>query len=222
MKYITILISFLLFSSVSFATGIPTFDAGNVATTIAENIKTLQQLQQQLDALNSQIAQAKRFAQDTKNRFEGNMQLSDLFNNDQFLNSLPKDAKDILTNGMSIAGLRDKYGLKTENSSLQKNFDNLMAFTERTERNYKNTLNRLNNLKQLKVLADVADTPTKKADIANKLALMQLEFSQEQAAIVQSEIEFKAQRTIEVKTENEAFRQSLRDGARSYKNKHNR
>lgn len=222
MKYITILISFLLFSNVSFASGIPTFDAGTIATTIAENIKTLEQLKQQLDALNSQIDQAKKFANDTKNRFEGNMRLSNVFNNDQFLNSLPKDAKDILTNGISIDRLRDKYGLKTENSSLQKNFDGLMAFTERTEKNYKNTLKRLNALKQLKILADSADTPAKKADISNQLALMQLEFSQEQTALVQSEIEFKAMRTIELRAEEEAFRQSIRDGAKSYKNKHNR
>lgn len=222
MKYISILISILLFSNVSFAGGIPTFDAGNITTTINENVKTLKQLKEQLDALNSQIKQAKQFAEDTKNRLEGNMELNSLFNNDQFLNSLPKDTKDILTNGMSIAGLRDKYGLKTENASLQKNFDGLMAFTERTEKNYKNTLKRINDLKQLKVLADSADTPAKKADISNKLSLMQLEFAQEQTAVVQSEVELKAQRAIEVKAENEAFRKSLRDGANSYKNKHNR
>lgn len=224
MKYIIIFVSVILFSNTLNAGGIPTFDGANIATAITENLKTLIQLKQQLDALHSQIDQAKQFAKDTRNRFEGNMKLNEfeLFNNDQFLNSLPKNAKDILINGMSIAGLRDKYGLKTDNTVLQKNFDGLMAFTERTEKNYKNTVKRLNDLKQLKRLADSADTPTKKADISNKLSLLQLEFAQEQTAIVQSEAQLQAQRAIEIKAENAAFRKSLRDGAKSYNNKHNR
>ena len=78
------------------ASGIPTVDAAGIATTISENLKTLEQLKSQLDAINQQIDQAKQFAKDTKNRFEGNWKLGDLVNNDDFLNSLPSSAKDIL------------------------------------------------------------------------------------------------------------------------------
>lgn len=52
------------------ASGIPTVDAAGIATTIAENLKTIEQLKSQLDAINQQIDQAKQFANDTKNRFE--------------------------------------------------------------------------------------------------------------------------------------------------------
>ncbi|MFC1118069.1 type IV secretion system protein [Pasteurella multocida] len=200
------------------ASGIPTVDAAGIATTIAENLKTLAQLKEQLDALHSQIEQAKRFAQDTKNRLEGNWKLSDIINNDQFLNALPKNARDILTDGMSLAGLRDKYGLKTKNTGLQREFDSLMAYAERTERNYKNTVKRINSLKRIKVLNDSATTPAQKADVANKLALLQLEFNQEQTALKQAEDQFKAQQEIQRNADIENFRQSIRQGREDFHN----
>lgn len=201
------------------ASGIPTVDAAGIATTIAENLKTIAQLKEQLDALRSQIEQAKQFAKDTKNRLEGNWKLSDIINNDQFLNALPADARDILTDGMSIAGLRNKYGLQTDNLGLQKQFDSLMAYAERTEKNYNNTVKRLNSLKQIKVLNDAATTPAQKADVANKLALLQLEFAQEQTALRQAEEQFKAQQEIERNADIEKFRKSIRQGREDFHNK---
>jgi type IV secretion system protein VirB5 len=215
-KSILISIALVIASNQVSASGIPTADAANIANTIAENLKIIAEMQKQLEALDSQIEQTKRFSKETKNRLEGNWKLSDVINNDQFLNSLPKDAKDILTNGMTITGLRDKYGLKTENEEEQKRFDNLMAFRERTERNYNNTINRLNSLKKIKELNDIANTPAQKADVANKLALLQLEFAQEQMALQQAESQFKAQQAIEFNVREEKFRQSIKQGAKEY------
>lgn len=214
-----IAVALALSTNTVLASGVPTVDAAGIATTIAENLKTLEQLKEQLEAANRQIEQAKQFANETKNRLEGNWKLSDIISNDQFLNALPKDAKDILTSGMSIAGLRNKYGLKTEHEGLQKQFDNLMAYRERTERNYKNTLKRLDSLKQIKVLNDAATTPAQKADVANKLALLQLEFAQEQSALKQAEDQFKAQEEIDRNAEIENFRKSIRQGREDFHNK---
>ena len=128
-------IAFSTHYAIASGSGIPTVDTAGIATTISENLKTLEQLKSQLDAINQQIDQAKQFAKDTKNRFEGNWKLGDLVNNDDFLNSLPSDAKDILVNGMSLDRLRNKYGLKSDNAGLQEQFDNLMAYRERLEKN---------------------------------------------------------------------------------------
>lgn len=210
----------ILFSNSVLAGGIPTVDAVNVATIIQENSKTLVELEKQLKTLKDQIEEAKNFERETKRRFEGNWQLGDIVSNDAFLNSLPKDARDILTDGMSIAGLRDKYGLKSSNEGLQKNFDQLMAFSARTEKNYNNTLQRLEKLKEIRVLVDNAITPTQKADVANKLALLQLEFAHEQMALAQAEIQFKTQNIIDISAEEEKYDEAVRQGAISYKNKH--
>ena len=192
------------------ASGIPTVDAAGIATTISENLKTLEQLKSQLDAINQQIDQAKQFAKDTKNRFEGNWKLDD------FLNSLPSSAKDILVDGMSLDGLRNKYGLKSDNAGLQKQFDNLMAYGERVEKNYKNTLKRIEKLNQIKTLNDTATTPTQKQDVANKLALMQLEFNQEQAALRQAEEQFKAQENLDREKSNQEWERKLAKGKEEF------
>ncbi|MCQ9124683.1 type IV secretion system protein [Rodentibacter caecimuris] len=204
------------------ASGIPTVDAAGIATTIAENLKTIAQLKEQLDALRSQIEQAKQFAKDTKNRLEGNWKLSDIINNDQFLNALPADARDILTDGMSILGLRKKYDLTTENVGLQKEFDRLIAYAERTEKNYNNTVKRLRNLKQIKVLNDAATTPAQKQDVANKLALLQLEFNQEQTALKQTEDQLKAQEKLEKDQQKQAWDKAISEGKKRFLSKYDK
>lgn len=180
--------------------GIPTVDPTAIATTISENLKTLEQLKSQLDAINQQIDQARQFANDTKNRFEGNWNLGDLISNDDFLRSLPKEAKDVLignSNSFNLDNLRRKYGLSSDNAQTQKSYDALMKYAERTKTVYDNTLKRIKNLDQIKKLANAADTPAKKADVANKLALEQLNFTQEQQALKQMEDAIKSQEVIQ-------------------------
>lgn len=181
------------------ASGIPTVDGGMIATTISENLKNLMQLKAQLDALTQQIDQAKQFANDTKNRFEGNWKLGDLVANDDFLNSLPKEAKDVLLkNGsFNIDSLRKTYGLSTGNAELQKGFDNLIRYAERTKQAYENGQKRIKNLEKLKRLADAAITPAQKQDVANQFAYEQLRFDQEQQALKQLEASIDAQKQIE-------------------------
>lgn len=186
--------------NIALAGGIPTLDTAGIATTISENLKTLEQLKSQLDAINEQIDQAKQFANDTKNRFEGNWNLGDLISNDDFLRSLPKEAKDVLignSNSFNLDNLRRKYGLSSDNAQTQKSYDALMKYAERTKTVYDNTLKRIKNLDQIKKLANAADTPAKKADVANKLALEQLNFTQEQQALKQMEEAIKSQEVIQ-------------------------
>lgn len=186
--------------NIALAGGIPTVDAAGIATTISENLKTLEQLKSQLDAINQQIDQARQFANDTKNRFEGNWNLGDLISNDDFLRSLPKEAKDVLignSNSFNLDNLRRKYGLSSDNAQTQKSYDALMKYAERTKTVYDNTLKRIKNLDQIKKLANAADTPAKKADVANKLALEQLNFTQEQQALKQMEDAIKSQEVIQ-------------------------
>ena len=206
--------------NIALAGGIPTVDAAGIATTISENLKTLEQLKSQLDAINQQIDQARQFANDTKNRFEGNWNLGDLISNDDFLRTLPKEAKDILignSNSFNFDNLRRKYGLSSDNAQTQKSYDALMKYAERTKTVYDNTLKRIKNLDQIKKLANAADTPAKKADVANKLALEQLNFTQEQQALKQFEEAVNIQKKLEMdKVKIEAAR-SLKKAREDYK-----
>ena len=206
--------------NITLASGIPTVDAAGIATTIAENLKTLEQLKSQLDAINQQIDQARQFANDTKNRFEGNWNLGDLISNDDFLRSLPKEAKDVLignSNSFNLDNLRRKYGLSSDNAQTQKSYDALMKYAERTKDVYQNTLKRIKNLTQLKDLANAAQIPAQKQDVANKLALEQLSFNQEQQALKQMEESINIQKKLEIdKVKVEAAR-SLKQAREDYK-----
>ncbi len=181
------------------ASGIPTVDGGMIKTTITENLKNLQQLKMQYDTLMQQVEEAKRFADDTKRRLEGNWKLGDLVANDDFLNSLPKEAKDVLLNNGSfnLDSLRKTYGLTTDNAELQKGFDNLIRYAERTKQAYENGQKRIKNLEKLKRLADAASTPAQKQDVSNQFAYEQLRFDQEQQALKQLEASIDAQKQIE-------------------------
>ncbi|EGT79797.1 putative type IV secretion system [Haemophilus haemolyticus M21621] len=74
-----------------------------------------------------------------------------------------------------------------KNAQTQKSYDALMKYAERTKDVYENTLKRIKNLTKLKDLANAAQTPAQKQDVANKLALEQLSFNQEQQALKQME-----------------------------------
>lgn len=91
-----------------------------------------------------------------------------------------------------------------------------MAYGERVEKNYKNTLKRIEKLNQIKTLNDTATTPTQKQDVANKLALMQLEFNQEQAALRQAEEQFKAQENLDREKSNQEWERKLAKGKEEF------
>ncbi|MEE6032861.1 type IV secretion system protein [Avibacterium paragallinarum] len=206
--------------NIALASGIPTVDAAGIATTIAENVKTLAQLKEQLDAMNEQINQAKQFANDTKKRFEGNWNLGDLISNDDFLRTLPQQAKDILignANSYDIGNLRNKYGLSSDNAQTQKSYDALMKYAERMNDVYQNTLKRIKNLEKIKDLANAATTPAQKQDVANKLALEQLSFNQEQEALRQMEIAIKTQEKLARDKAKSEFSQQMKKEREIYK-----
>ncbi|WP_249962154.1 type IV secretion system protein [Histophilus somni] len=200
------------------ASGIPTVDAAGIAVTIAENLKTLAQLKEQYDALQTQINEAKKFAQDTKNRLEGNWNLGEIIANDDFLRSLPQLAADSLLNSVqNISSLRSQYGLTSENQEVQATFDSLIRYAERTKTAYENTQKRIKNLTRLKTLADAAKTPAQKADIANQFAYEKLKFDQEQAAIKQLNESVKIQNELKGQKNRLDFQNALDKELEEYK-----
>lgn len=92
-----------------------------------------------------------------------------------------------------------------------------MKYAERTKDVYENTLKRIKNLTKLKDLANAAQTPAQKQDVANKLALEQLSFNQEQQALKQMEEAINIQKKLEMdKVKVEAAR-SLKQAREDYK-----
>lgn len=201
------------------AGGIPTVDPAAISAQIQSKVETLAQLAKELDALNQQIEQAKQYAQEQAKRFEGNWNLGSIANNDDFLNSLPSEAKDTLLQkgSESLDSLRQKYGLKTDNAEHQKDYDALLSRKSRVETAYKNTQNRIKKLNEIRKLADRAKTPAEKQDVANKLALEQLYMQQEQVALQQLEQQAKFERETEAEKSKADFFKKLDEAKKSFK-----
>ena len=209
----------LLASQPVLSGGIPTTDVAAVTTMIQENMKTLEELRKQLDAVNRQIEQAKQFAQDEIRRFEGNLSLNKLISNDDFLSSLPKEAVDILLGGSSpnaMNDLRNQYGLATDDPIKQKEYDALIKKAERTKASYKSTQKHIKNLGEIKKEADNAKTPSQKADVANKIAYEQLLITQEQLALRQLEESAKAEEELAVMKEKKEYMRQLEAGREQF------
>ncbi|MDG2957046.1 type IV secretion system protein [Bisgaard Taxon 10/6] len=199
-----IAMAIVLSANQSFAGGIPTVDGATLAAVMSGDLQQLAQLKQQLEAAQTQIQQYQTqiqqyrdFANDTKRRFEGNMNIADLLRGDSFLNSIPDLTNDVISlTGESLSQLRESYSLVSDNPEVQKQFDKLISYTDYSKKYLKKIESRIKNLDNLKALADAAQTPAQKQDVANKLAIEKLRYDQEQLAM--SEAEKKFERNFEL------------------------
>ena len=207
-------------TSQSFAGGVPTVDGATLSAIASGDMQKLAQLQQQLQAAQTQIQQYRDFAIDTKRRLEGNMGIADLLRGDSFLNSIPDLTSDVISlTGESLSQLRESYGLVSDNPEVQKQFDKLISYTDFSKKYLKKIESRIKNLDNLKVLADSAQTPAQKQDVANKLAIEKLRYDQEQLAM--SEVEKRFERNLELKNQQliQDHKKSREKGISDYKAK---
>ncbi|OOF46520.1 hypothetical protein BKK52_11365 [Rodentibacter trehalosifermentans] len=207
-------------ASQSFASGIPTVDGATLSAIVSGDMQKLMQLQQQLQAAQTQIQQYRDFANDTKRRLEGNMGIADLLRGDSFLNSIPDLTNDVISlTGESLSQLRESYGLISDNPEVQKQFDKLISYTDFSKKYLKKIESRIKNLDNLKVLADSAQTPAQKQDVANKLAIEKLRYDQEQLAM--SEVEKRFERNLDLKNQQliEEHKKLREKGISDYKAK---
>jgi traC/virB5-like protein len=207
-------------TSQSFAGGVPTVDGATLSAIVSGDMQKLAQLQQQLQAAQTQIQQYRDFAIDTKRRLEGNMGIADLLRGDSFLNSIPDLTSDVISlTGESLSQLRESYGLVSDNPEVQKQFDKLISYTDFSKKYLKKIESRIKNLDNLKVLADSAQTPAQKQDVANKLAIEKLRYDQEQLAM--SEVEKRFERNLELKNQQliQDHKKSREKGISDYKAK---
>lgn len=217
---IALTMAFTTSQSFAGAGGVPTVDGATLSAIVSGDMQKLAQLQQQLQAAQTQIQQYRDFANDTKRRLEGNMGIADLLRGDSFLNSIPDLTSDVISlTGESLSQLRESYGLVSDNPEVQKQFDKLISYTDFSKKYLKKIESRIKNLDNLKVLADSAQTPAQKQDVANKLAIEKLRYDQEQLAM--SEVEKRFERNLELKNQQliQDHKKSREKGISDYKAK---
>jgi type IV secretion system protein VirB5 len=149
-----------------YATGVPTVDAANL---VQLKLDAVAQAQQALDALNTAkdaIQQAEKQYNNYKSIVTGNDQLGSFLSNPAMNKILPMgDWSQIYRSVQDIASLRNRYGLRSSNASVQARFDEMLAVTDALERTYNASTERVNNAEQLRAKLDTVQTPQQKEDL---------------------------------------------------------
>lgn len=148
------------------AAGVPTLDA--VTGLILEN-NAVAQAKQALEALNAAkdgIRQAEQQYNNYKSIVTGNDQLGGFLRNPALNKVLPMgEWSEVYSTVQDIASLRKRYGLMSDNASVQRRFDEMLAATDALERTYNASTERVNNAEQLRAKLDQVQTPQQKEDL---------------------------------------------------------
>jgi type IV secretion system protein VirB5 len=149
-----------------FAVGVPTLDA---ATGLILESNAMAQAKQALEALSAAkdgIRQAEQQYNNYKSIVTGNDQLGGFLNNPALNKVLPLgEWSDVYSTVQDIASLRRRYGLTSDNASVQQQFDRMLAATDALERTYNASTERVKNAEQLRARLDQVQTPQQKEDL---------------------------------------------------------
>lgn len=148
------------------AVGVPTLDA--VTAAILES-NALAQAKQALEALNTAkdaIRTAEQQYSHYKSIVTGNDKLGGFLDDPALNKVLPLGGwSDVYSTVQDIAGLRARYGLVSDNASVQAKFDQMLAAADALERNYNASTQRINNAEQLRARLNQVETPQQKEDL---------------------------------------------------------
>lgn len=204
----TTILFIMLSGSQAMATGIPVVDAMANARSIQEGLQRALEAKQALEQAVREYEQAKRFGDDAKRRFEGYSDFSTLF--DTAASYIVKDLSD-LSNPEKVGSLRQKYGLVSNDPSVQSKYDGMLQKISLYDSFNKQLTENAQQLDQLQNRFATAVTPQQKQDIGNQI---QLELVKNQNIVRQYDY---AQSKISQESEiNQVKRSIERNKAHSY------
>lgn len=166
--YSALFVATLLTSAPLIATaiGVPTLDA---ATGLILSENAVAQATQAADALKmakSGIMQVKEQYDNYKSIVTGNDMLGDFLNNPKLNQVLPMgDWAEVYNTGQDIVGLRERYGLTSNNATVQQKFDRLLNAAGGLERMYDASTERVRNAQLLRERLNVVQTPQQREDL---------------------------------------------------------
>jgi type IV secretion system protein VirB5 len=166
--FIAAIAGMLLLSPHAFSAGILVFDTVAIAKTIEEGLNRAQEAKAAFDQATKDYEQAKSIGEDAKRRFEGYSDYSDLFDTAA---SYMKDDLSALAEAEDIGGLRDKYGLVSDDEGVQQRYDGELQKIALYDNFNKQLTKGAQQLDTLQGRFESATTPQQKQDIANQIEL---------------------------------------------------
>ncbi|ECO4189895.1 conjugal transfer protein [Salmonella enterica] len=209
---ISLVVSGFLFNSSVFASGIPVVDAASIAQMVKDAATEAQHAKEQMDAYANIISQAKSQFEETKDMISGNWKLGD-FVDQQLMNGLiPDDWEEIYNDMDSLVSLREKFGLKSDNADVQKQYDKLLSGYNVLDQAEEVNNTRVENLKQLGKLLDSAETPQQKEDLKLRIQLEQANIQNEQIRLQNVKDMMDKQEKLDNVAKEKGFMDDMRGG----------
>jgi type IV secretion system protein VirB5 len=188
------------------ATGIPTVD---VASILQLTVNAAAQAQQALDALQETrrgIEQARAEYEDYKGAITGNDRLGDFLNSPTLNKVLPTGGwSDVYSSARDLAGLRQRYGLTSDNPQVQAAFDKMLVTADTLEKDYDASTERVNNAQQLRAQLNVVQTPQQKQDLQLRYQQEMLELQNQQMRVANMQALMEQKEKIENTQRAQAF-----------------
>lgn len=148
------------------AAGVPTMDAITSGLLVSNAAAQATQAADALKNAKDGIMQAKAQYDDFKRITTGNDRLGDFLNNPALNKVLPMgDWAAVYGAVRDIRQLRQRYGLQSDNVSVQARFDSMLAAADALERIYDASTERVRNAEQLRARLNVVQTPQEKEDL---------------------------------------------------------
>lgn len=189
------------------AIGVPTVDA--ITAGLLES-NALAQAKQALEALNTAkdaIREAERQYNNYKSIVTGNDQLGGFLNNPALNQVLPMgEWSDVYSSARDIARLRDRYGLTSDNASVQEKFDQMLSVTDALERNFNASTERVNNAEQLRARLNQVQTPQQKEDLQLRYQQELIEQQNQQMRLANMQMLQQQQEKIENEKRGQSFK----------------
>lgn len=117
--------------------------------------------------------------------------------------------EDIYEDARDLGSLRERYGLVSDDISVQKSFDKLLAVTDALERNYDASTQRVQNAQALRTKLDEVQTPQEKEDLQLRYQQELLELQNQQMRLQQTQMLVAQKERMESKQRAQSFKGHL-------------
>jgi type IV secretion system protein VirB5 len=175
------------------ASGIPTVDVAAIAQAVTDAMQQAMEAADQLTAAQDQIAELQEQYQQSEQQFlelknmtTGNSKYGNNYWDEELVDYIPTTAtagswEEIYRDmdAGTLNGYREKYGLKSDNTTQQEVFDVELTNLHTMQSAHRANNLRLENIKNLQAEADAAETPQEKQDIQARLMAEQAAISNE-------------------------------------------
>ena len=152
------------------ASGIPTVDIASLLQGLADTFMKINQFKEQIQGAKERLDEMKESAEEYKDMVEGHYDWEQILNDPTLNKHLAlEDWKTIYDGVSDLEGLREEFGLKSDDSEVQARIDReLQAFQAQNDF-YDMSVQRSENLKDLLDQFSSAKNPAAKADLANSI-----------------------------------------------------